>query len=255
MGNIFFTLLAGHETTGGTLGFILTLMAIYPEYQQRMQKELDKQFGSRPREEWSIEKDFEPLESGFTGAIQKEALYIFNPASFIMRKTSDSVTIVDADNQSHQIPANTLTLINNAGASRNPRNWRNKPTAPADRRAAVSDSPALYFNPERWLDMNERSSKDAKSTNWTAFGAGGRVCPGKMFAQIELHAAMATLFKDYSLQLVVDDKTLRECNNDAKRAWEKMRDTAIKMLYDEIEANITIGVYKEIPIRIVKRAD
>jgi cytochrome P450 len=32
LGNIFFTLLAGHETTGGTLGFIFLLMEIYLEY-------------------------------------------------------------------------------------------------------------------------------------------------------------------------------------------------------------------------------
>ena len=96
MGNIFFTLLAGHETTGGTLGFIFLLLAIYPECQQRMQKELDDQLGGRRMDEWTLEKDYAALEQGYVGAIQKEVLYIFNPASFIMRKTLGLVTIVDS---------------------------------------------------------------------------------------------------------------------------------------------------------------
>lgn len=85
LGNIF-TLLARHEATGGTLGFIFLLMAIYPEYQQRMQKELDDQLGSRPMNEWILEKDYPALEQDYVGVIQKEVLYVFNPASFILRK-------------------------------------------------------------------------------------------------------------------------------------------------------------------------
>jgi cytochrome P450 len=243
LGNIFFTLLAGHETTGGTLGFIYLLMAIYPEHQKRMQKELDDQLGDRPTDEWSLEKDYPILKQGLLGAIQKEVLYLFNPASFMMRKTLSPVTLVDSDNIAHQIPENTLALINNAGAARNPRTWKRSEVS-KERRETLSDSPALYFDPDRWLD-----EKNQKLASWTAFGAGGRVCPGKEFANIELTAAMATLFKLYSLELVV----VRESGESYDVAWERTRDRAIRMLYDEMEANITIGVHKDIPIGIVKR--
>jgi hypothetical protein len=81
------------------------------------------------------------------------------------------------------------------------------------------------------------------------------VCPGKGFAQVELTAAMATLFKTYSLQLVVDEKTKDECKDIEKLAWKRTQDKAIKMLYDDIEANITIGVHKDIAIRIIKRTN
>jgi cytochrome P450 len=96
LGNIFFTLLAGHETTRGTLGFIFLLMAIYPEYQQRMQKELDEQLGERPMHEWTLEKDYPALEQGYFGAIPKEVLHVFNPASFILRKALRPVTLVNS---------------------------------------------------------------------------------------------------------------------------------------------------------------
>jgi cytochrome P450 len=147
-------------------------------------------------------------------------------------------------------------LINNAAAARNPRNWDNPKVSP-ERSAALSDSPARYINHKRWLEVIDKStnSKSTGLATWTAFGAGGRACPGKGFVQVELTSAIATLFKTYSLELVVEEKAKDECKGNEKRAWERMRDKEIKMLYDDIEANITIGVYKEIPIRIVKRTD
>ena len=64
---------------------------------------------------------------------------------------------------------------------------------------------------------------------------------------------MATLFKDYSLELTVDEKMFRECGGDNNLAWERMRDIGIKVMYDDIEANISIGLMKELPMRVIKR--
>ena len=253
LGNIFFTLLAGHETLGSTLGFILVLVTLFPEYQRRIQEELDQRFGGRPRSEWTVEKDYQALQKGYIGAVQKEVLYIYNPASFIVRRTVEAVTVFDSKGRSHVIPEDTLSLINTGAAARNPAVWT-KPQVAPERRAALSDSPALYFNPERWLGTNDRPD-DAKGTLpvWHAFGAGGRACPGRTFAQIEMTSVMATLFREYSLELIVSEKTLRECQGDEVLAWERTRDTGIKMMYNDIEANISIGLMKELPIRVVKR--
>lgn len=246
MGNIFFTLLAGHETVGSTLGFAFVLLALYPEYQKRIQEELDAQLGGRPKSEWTVEKDYQALRKGHIGAVQKETLYIYNPGSFHMKTTVEPLTLVDSKGQSHAIPERFLTLINTAAAARNPAAWK-MPTVTPERRDALSDSPALYFNPERWLGMDDEPDE------WHAFGAGGRACPGKAFAQIEMTSVMATLLKDYSLELVVDLKTLRKCQGNETLAWEKTRDQGIKMMYDDIEVNISIGLMKELPIRVVKR--
>ena len=260
LGNIFFSLLAGHETTGGTLGFAYLLMAIYPQFQQQMQRELDAQLGSRPMNEWSLETDYPKLRQGYLGAVQKELLYLFNPASFIMRKALKPVTLIDAHGDYHHIPENTLTLVNNAGAARNPSNWnRPKPNIEAEKSKEFSYSPALYFNPDRWLEAvdagYQADRRDQDLVTWTAFGSGGRVCPGKEFATIELTSAMATLFKFHSLELVVEKSTLDLYGGNEKLAWERTRDKAVKMLYDDIEVNITIGMHKDIPLRIVKRTE
>ena len=253
LGNIFFTLLAGHETLGSTMAFVFVLLTLYPDYQRRIQEELDRQLDGRPKSEWSVEKDYQALQKGHIGAVQKEALYIYNPGSFLMRTTVEQVTVVDSKAQSHVIPKNTLTLINNAAAARNPAVWK-RPQVATERRIKLSDSPALYFNPERWLGTDDRPD-DAQGMlpAWHAFGAGGRACPGRTFAQIELTSVMATLLKDYSLELIIDEKLLQECRGDKNLAWEKTRDKGIQMMFDDIEANISIGLMKELPIRIVKR--
>ena len=64
---------------------------------------------------------------------------------------------------------------------------------------------------------------------------------------------MAKILKDYSLELVVDQKVLVDCRGDKKLAWEKTRDNGIKMMYEDIEANVSIGLMKELPIRVFKR--
>lgn len=134
-----------------------------------------------------------------------------------------------------------------------------KPKVPTQRSAALSDSPALYINADRWLEVTDKSNNSKSNSQdfatWMAFGAGERACPGKGFAQVELTSAMATLFKTYSLELVVEKKTKDECKGNEKLAWERTLDKAIKMLYDDIEASITIGVHKGILIRIVKRTN
>jgi hypothetical protein len=108
-------------------------------------------------DEWTLEKDYPALEQGYMGAIQKEVLYVFNPASFILRKAPRPVILADLQGQVHQILENTLMLINNAVAARNPRNW-NKPKVPPERSAALLDSPALYINPDRWLKVADKAN-------------------------------------------------------------------------------------------------
>ena len=239
------------------MGFIFVLLTIYPEYQKRIQEEFDRQLGGRPASDWTVEKDYQTLQKGYVGAVQKEVLYIYNPGSFFLRKTVEPVTVIDSKGQSHALPENMLTFPNSAGAARNPAVWK-KPQVSPERRAALSDSPALYFNPERWLGTSDRPDDadhgDKNVPAWHAFGAGGRACPGRAFAQIEMTSVMATLLKDYSLELIVDEEVVRNCHGDKTLAWEKTRDKAIKMMYDDIEANISIGLMKELPIRIVKRS-
>lgn len=259
LGNMFFMLMAGHETVGSTLAFIFMFVALYPDVQNKIQAQLDSQLGERPVEQWLLEQDYPVLQKGYIGAVQKEVLSIYQPASFLLRRVVEPITVVDSDGISHHIPAGTLAFPNTSAAYKNPKFWRHAEVS-EDRKTALSNSPALYFNPDRWLDekglVKETTipvTPTREVPDWWGFGQGARACPGKAFAQIEMTSAMATLFKDYSLELVVSDETLAECSGDNKLAWEKTRDNGLKMLYDDIEANITISLPTELPIKVVHR--
>lgn len=257
LGNLFFSILAGHETTGSAMSFIFLLMAIYPDMQRKLQDQLDEQFGDRPLSEWTIEHDYQPLQKGLLGAIQKEVLTLYNPATFLMRKVIEPVTVIDSSGQSHIIPADTLTPIPYAAAFRNPAIWK-RPSVQATTEPDLLDSPALYFNPDRWMGTFEDLSEDAlvqdsEFPTWYAYGQGPRSCPGRAFAQIEMTAVMATLFKHHSLELEVDDKVVAQSGGDEHLAWEKTRDGAIKALYTDVSQNISIVMEKVLPIRVVER--
>ena len=128
-----------------------------------------------------------------------------------MRTTVEIVTVTDSAGQSHVLPEHTVTLINNTTAARKPAVWKG-PQVLSAKRAALSDSPALYFNPDRWLGANDRpddaDDKQKEVPAWHAFGAGGKAYPGRAFAEIEMMSMMATLSKDCSLDMIVDEKTI-----------------------------------------------
>lgn len=245
-GDMFFALLAGHETTGSTMAFMVYLMAIYPEYQQELHEELDRQLGDRPRSEWTVPGDYSVLQKGFLGAIQKETLRLYHPAQWNFRRATVATAVLDSQGQSHTIPENTMVMVNFAATNHDPSRW-NQRDIPEARKEELHDSPALYFDPHRWL------RKDVPDTQVPFFGVGPRSCLGKAFAQIEMAAFMATLFKEYSVELVVPEETLLACGGDEKLASEKTRDLAVRQMVDDVQANISIYMAKDLPVRIVKR--
>ncbi len=74
------------------------------------------------------------------------------------------------------------------------------------------------------------------------------------FAQTEMVAILATLFKEYSVELEVGEDVLAQCKGDKEAAWEQVRDQTIRRLKDDIEPNVTIQMVKELPLRLVRRS-
>ena len=148
--NMCLMLLAGHETTGNTLAFILLLLAIYPEYQEQIQAGVDKQLEGRPQSEWSVESDFASLQAGIIGAVQKETLRLYQINQFLWRRTVVPTTVVDSRDVSHVIPADTLCCCSWSVTPKGSRVWSERKVS-RERRHELSNCPALYFDPTRWL--------------------------------------------------------------------------------------------------------
>ncbi|KAF2187597.1 cytochrome P450 [Zopfia rhizophila CBS 207.26] len=246
MGNLFVTLVSGYHTSGNTLAFALLLLAIYPEYQTEIQTELDRHFGDRPQHQWSVEHDYPALQKGFLGAVLKEVLRLYCVIEFIFRITLAPTTVNDSTGRQHTIPQNTTCVINFSAALQNPSVWPQQQTS-AERRTDLHNSHAIDFDPRRWL------GDTVDPTSYWPFGLGFRKCPGKPFAETVMVGTLATLLKSYSVELVVDERILRDSNGDQKEAWGKARDQAMRKLEDDIKVNLNVSMTEELPIRITRR--
>lgn len=254
LGNLFLTGLAGHETTANTMAFTILLLAVYPDWQRRVQEQLDQQFYRRDRLQWSFDQDYQGLQQGPLWAVIKESMRLYNVVQHIYRKTVAPTTLLDSQGVAHEVPAGTLCQFNLGAVWRNPNRWSSR-EVPAEQREKMHNAPALYFDPQRWLD-NPNLVNDEKLNvpRFFPFGQGPRQCPGERFAMVEMTSVFATVYKNYSLELVVSRERVEKCGGDQNAAWENAREDAMRTLGDDIVANINLELWKELPIHVVKRS-
>ena len=62
-------ILAGHESTGHTIANAIYFLAMYPEYQVKLQKEIDSILGDSDHSLTSYEMHFDAFSSGWIAAI------------------------------------------------------------------------------------------------------------------------------------------------------------------------------------------
>jgi cytochrome P450 len=248
MGNMFVTLVAGHETLSNSLAFILLLLAVYPEYQSEIQADVDRIFGARLQDDWSSETDRATLQGGIMGAVIKEALRLYSPNVFGVRITVAPTLVTDSLGRQHTIPKGTTCAVDFAAAFQNPSAWEPNATSIRERER-LHNSHAIDFNPRRWLGSTEKANTDY----YWPFGSGYRKCPGRHFAQTQLVAVLATIFKDYSLQLKIEDVVLDRFGGDKLEAWKHAREVAIQKLEDGVKVNLNVFMSEEVPITIVRR--
>ncbi|KAL9034272.1 MAG: hypothetical protein Q9180_005501 [Flavoplaca navasiana] len=235
MGNAFVFLLAGHETAANSIHFSCLYLAIHPASQRRLQKSLDRIFASRPISEWEYERDFTALFSTMAGAVLAEELRLIPPVPAIPKcvPCNASPQTLVINDQKYTLPPSTYINLVSLAAHRNPKTWPAGP--PSDPKNPVhpssnTDNDLEEFKPERWLHDTAQISDDpaekdqytedapntATGTNssnalhrpprgaYIPFSEGYRACLGRRFAQVEVLAALAVIFKDYSIELGVD---------------------------------------------------
>lgn len=163
--------LAGHETTATALIWTLYLLALNPEAERALVRELDETLKERPA---GVE-DLERLP--WTRAVLSESMRLYPPAWMIGRKA-----IVDTEIGGYAIPPDTIVLMCPAVTHRDARYF---------------DAPER-FEPERWLSADAERPKAA----YFPFGGGPRICIGERFAWMEMMIVLATLVREWRFSLV-----------------------------------------------------
>ncbi|XP_014611163.1 PREDICTED: cytochrome P450 4C1-like, partial [Polistes canadensis] len=166
--------LAGSETTAGTLKFLFLMLASFPDIQQQAYEELYDIYGSSDTNDVPITlEDINKMK--YLERVIKETLRLFPAVPFIAR-TLSSDTEVD---ENLVIPKNCTVVFSMFTLHRKENYWREP----------------LRFNPDRFLPGNFNQKY------FLLFSSGKRGCIGEKFAMIEMKAIAATVLRKFDVRM------------------------------------------------------
>ncbi|KAL8896586.1 MAG: hypothetical protein Q9207_007646 [Kuettlingeria erythrocarpa] len=252
LGNMFFYVMAGFDTTSTTLSFVFLLLALHPPCQALLQQQIDQVLGSKTLSDWNADDDLQQLLNGYLGAVISETLRLYHPVAWYARKTVRQTTLTDSQGVSHTVPAETIIMIDVAAMGRHPQRWPSENAGTARNQA----SPALDFDPSRWL--KPESENDQGKSAAFPFSSGHRMCPGKRFAEVEMCAVVARVFSQFSLRLEPDDIDVKQAKS-ASHDWawveQRTKERAADALFNGLGFGHGIYPKSHTAFKIIPRSD
>lgn len=170
LGNMFVFILAGHETAANSIHFSLLYLALNPDSQRALQKDLDGIFQGRSPSDWDYDRDLPQLFGGMAGAVMNEELRLVPPVIGIPKCTwglPDQPLTVDG--KSCTVPGGVSVTLCAIVAHRNSKYWPSgKPKLPGGKTAhplSNIDNDLEEFRPERWLVSEAGQVQNDARTN------------------------------------------------------------------------------------------
>ncbi|KAL9029721.1 MAG: hypothetical protein Q9196_002072 [Gyalolechia fulgens] len=246
LGNIFIFIMAGYETSANTLTYAMILLACHPGIQRHFQADLDRILGDRPASSWSYESDFPKILEGYAGAVINETLRLYTVIPFLPKCTKSKAQPFTSGGREYMVPPDTLILMNTSATHRNPKYW----PAAKPKGHDGPPYPVSSFDPARWLGKGNNGSPYAPVVgSFMPFSDGPRACMGKRFAQAQLCAVLATVFKNHSIELAVkNDK------RSYKERWQEARERADHELSTNVGFLMSLKMRGQVPLRVVSRS-
>ncbi|KAI3332041.1 cytochrome P450 [Xylariaceae sp. AK1471] len=207
---IYGYLIAGHDTSSGSVGWLIHRLVTHPVEQDRVREGLRATYPDAWRERrLPTVAELVKVHSPHLDAFIEETLRCDTPVVNIMVMTRHDTVVLG-----HQVPADTRVFLNLAGPSLN---RQSVPVAEADRcDTSKMHKPAVArenwdaaapeeFHPERWLKdcPGPVPVFDPAAGPALAFSAGNRGCWGKRLGYLELRIALALLV--WSLEFNVSE--------------------------------------------------
>ena len=163
---IFF--LAGHETSASALAWALYLMALYPDWQDRLSAEAQVLDGP----------DFSVMSKlRLSRDVFRETLRLYPPVPMMVREAACPEQFRDRD-----VPKGSQLVLSPWHLHRHERLWER----PDD------------FDPDRWHTEN---GKTCARNAYMPFSAGARVCTGAGFAMVEGPLILSRILRDFRVTL------------------------------------------------------
>lgn len=164
---IFF--LAGHETSASALGWALYLLAMHPDWQERVAAEAS----ALHTPDFAVMSQLRISRDVF-----REALRLYPPVPMMVRETTCPERLRDRD-----VTPGAQIVISPWHLHRHTRLWENPDG----------------FDPARWGTENGRAClREA----FIPFSAGARVCPGAGFAMVEGPLILSMLLRAFRFEVI-----------------------------------------------------
>ncbi|XP_065491978.1 vitamin D 25-hydroxylase isoform X3 [Caloenas nicobarica] len=164
-------IIAGTETTTNVLRWAVLFMALYPNIQGQVQKEIDLVIG--PNKMPALE---EKCKMPYTEAVLHEVLRFCNIAPLGIFHATSKDTVV----RGYSIPEGTTVITNLYSVHFDEKYWSN---------------PEVFF-PERFLDS---SGQFVKKEAFIPFSLGRRHCLGEQLARMEMFLFFTSLLQRFHL--------------------------------------------------------
>ncbi|OCF61980.1 hypothetical protein L486_01646 [Kwoniella mangroviensis CBS 10435] len=195
--------IAGHETSGHTLGFAVAYLALYHQWQEEVYQEIISACG----DEQPTYKDMHKLP--LTLAVCLESLRLRDIVSTIMKEAIDDVfvpyTTWDGEGnmttRTHLVKKGSLFIIDSSATSIDPHAW---------------GSDNMEFNPRRHL---------GDTPPFVSFSLGARQCLGKRFAEVEMTSFVSGLCRNFKVYPVKSHE---------EESWEEMKGRMIDSATEQI---------------------
>ncbi|KAI3319402.1 cytochrome P450 [Xylariaceae sp. AK1471] len=179
--NMVTFLVAGHETTSGTLSFLFYLLLKNPETYHKAQEEVDRVVGD------GVLKPEHLPQLKYIEASIRETLRVQGPIGLLNVKPVVDTVI----GGKYRVTTNDVITCNIRGLH-------------LDR--SVWGEDAALFRPERLMDGRwEKLPPNA----WKPFGNGARACIGRFFAEQEMIMATAMILQRFQVSMVDPSYELR----------------------------------------------
>ncbi|KAF8217205.1 cytochrome P450 [Mycena galopus ATCC 62051] len=186
----------GQETTSSSLARLLTVFAENNDLQQKLRTELQEAKAKKPPGE---DLDYVELERlPLLDAVVKEMLRVYSPVTFVWRQTTKDVivpltypiisTVTGEEIRELLIRQGTSVYVGLAAANRS---------------TAIWGPDAAEFKAERWLNRTQTELKISGAySGMLTFLAGAKICPGRIFAILEMKLILSVLLLAFSFDRI-----------------------------------------------------
>jgi cytochrome P450 len=169
-------LLAGHETTALALCWTFYLLALHPEVENRLLKEIDEAL------EGHLPEFADLAQLKYAESVIRESMRLYPPVYAMAR-----VALKDCEIAGYCVPRGASVVMSQWIMHRDPRFFER----PEE------------FNPGRWT---EEFVKQLPNFAYFPFGGGARVCIGASFAMTEATLLLTTILQRFRLRLCSEEK-------------------------------------------------